>query len=225
MTTLQEVFNALKIKQMAECTRRKIEEPEIGDGEFLLYYDLVIDEIHRELNIVDVTTEIAVTPVTVFTEYALPVTYGAFRSAKLIFSETETELELVDFNEIPFAGTPAQGTPTKIAIYQKTDGLSYATLSPVSGFTGTLHIRHKYITPINAGGGASPTMTTALSIPNQYKALLLHGLMGQLFPDMEQKFYAFLEKAKGDRSTPVKATTNYELGFDEENYNDTKLGL
>ena len=225
MTTMQEVFNAVKIKNMRECERRKIPEGHIGNGEFYLFYDLVVDEIHRALNIVDITTEIAVTPVTVFTEYALPSTYGAFRSARLIFSDTQTDLVLVDINEIPYAGTPAQGTPTRLAIYTKIDGLSYATLSPVSGFTGTLHVRHKYITPIRAGNEAGADLSPSITIPKQYTHLLLHGIMAQLFPDMEQKYYTLLGDASKDRSTPVKATTNYQLGFDEEGDNETYLGL
>ena len=225
MTTIQKVYDAVKLRYMRESAVRKVPQTEIGDGEFKLMYDVVQHEIFRKLNITDAETEIAITPVSVFTEYALPATFGGLRSFDLSFNDTQTQLELKDRTELTTSGNLVQGTPTKIAIYAKADGLHYAYLSPVSGFTGTLTIRYKLLSDINDGGGANEDLSVATILPVQYKHLLLHGIMAELFSDMKQIYYGYLQDAVGDRAVPVKAVTNYQLGFDEDGFNETNLGI
>ena len=225
MTTLQDVYDAVEIKYARECSNRKIPQTEIGHGEFVLMYEIVQHEIFRKLNITDTETEIAITPVSVFTEYALPSNYGSLRSFDLSISGSNVGLELRDRTELNTSGNLIQGSPTKIAIYAKPDGLHYAYLSPISGFTATLTIRYKVLTDIAKGLGAEADLTTVTTLPMQYKHLLLHGIMGELLTDMKAQYYIYLQDAVGDRAVPVKATMNYQLGFDEEGHNDTNLGI
>lgn len=225
MTTIQEVYNAVTFRYMRETAARKMPQTEIQNGEFKLMYDIVVQEIFRKLNISDITTEIAITPVTVLTEYALPSSYGGLRSYECTFNDTKVNLELVDINELPTAGDLTQGTPTKIAIYVKSDGLSYVYLSPLSGFTGTLKVRYKYVKEIEDGAGSGLGLTAATEMPRIYEHLLIHGIMGELISDMKEQYYVYLKDAIGDRTTPVKATMNYNLGFDEEGDNETNLGI
>lgn len=225
MTTIQAVYDAVRLRYMRETTARQIPQTEIGDGEFKLMYDIVQHELFRKLNISDAQADIAITPVSEFTEYALPSTYGGLRSYQLSFNNSSTSLELKDRTELPLSGNLAQGTPNRIAIYAKGDGLHYVYLYPLSGFTGTLTVRYKLLSDINDGGGANEALTVSTVLPVQYKHLLLHGIMGELIPEMKAQYYEYLQDAIGDRAVPVKATTNYNLGFDEEGDNETNLGL
>ncbi len=225
MTTILQVYNAVALRYMRECANRKIPQTEIQNGEFKLMYDIVQHEIFRKLNIADADVDIAITPVSVFTEYALPANYGSLRSYECVFSDTKVILELKDRSEMFTKGSLAQGTPNAICIYAKSDGLHYVYLNPLSGFTGTLTIRYKLLSDINDGGGAGESLSAATVLPVQFKHLLLHGIMGELLPDMKQQYYVYLQDAVGDRAVPVKATMNYQLGFDDEDDNDTNLGL
>jgi hypothetical protein len=225
MTTIQEVYNAVKLRYMRECNTRKVPQTEISNGEFKLMYDIIQHEIFRKLNITDADIDIAITPVSVFTEYALPSNFGSLRSYECVFSNTKVDLELKDRTEMPTGGSLAQGTPNRISIYPKSDGLHYVYLYPVSGFTGTLTVRYKLLTDINDGGGANEDLSKSTVLPIQYKHLLLHGIMGELFSDMKPAYYAYIDDANGDRAVPVKPTTNYQLGFDEDGQNETNIGL
>ena len=177
---------------------------------------MTVSEMLSELSISELTTDIAITPVTEYTEYALPATYGGLRSIEMIFTGEEAglaRLELTPIEEMPTVGTSLiSGTPNRIAIFPKNDSLHYAYLYPLSGFTGTLRIRYKVAHNISAGEGASASLSGTVLIPPQYISLLITGILSQLLPELEQKYRFLLSEAIYLNATPSKGNINYSLG-------------
>ena len=133
MTTLQHLRDIVYFKYMVESRRRK--EPEIawGDGEFKVMYDIVKDEIFKELNIAELTTDISLSIVTVYTDYALPSTFGGLISREIVFTGNSAyDIELKNMAEMPTKGSLVSGTPNRMAIFVKNDGLHYVYLYPLA---------------------------------------------------------------------------------------------
>ena len=215
MTTLQQLKDIIYFKYMKECNNRKIPEMEIGDGEFKIYYDIVKDELFKELNIAVAKQEITITAVTSYTEYALDSVYGGLVSHELVLTGSDNignGLEIKNYEEMPISGNLTSGTPNRIAIYAKSDGLHYVYLYPLSGYAGTLTIIYKLLSEIEAGAGASADLTKSIAIPLQYQYLLIQGIMAQLFGDLYQVYYANLENAKYYRAVPTKGQIYYSFG-------------
>ena len=171
-----------------------------------------MSEILSELNIGELTDNIAISPVTTYTVYPLPSTYGGLKSYEGILSDTSIDLELVDITELPTVGELKQGTPNRLAIFPTTAGLYNLYLYPLSGFTGVISIRYKLIHAIGAGEGAGADLSGNTSLPTQYRNLLIAGIVAQLIPDLENKYRFLLDQAIGYNATPTKGSTEYNLG-------------
>lgn len=214
--TIEELRGLVDFRYMRESERLKKPTFKLDNGEFLLYYNIIASEILNELSISELTTDITISPVTVYTEYALPATYGGLRNAEIIFSGEEAglaRLELTPIEEMPTAGTSLiSGTPNRMAIFPKNDGLYYVYLYPLSGFAGTLRIRYKVVHRIDAGSGASASLVGNVLIPLQYINLLMTGILAQLLPELEQKYRFLLSEAAYLNATPSKGSIDYNLG-------------
>jgi hypothetical protein len=199
---------------MKECKKRNIPEDEIGNGEFLIYYETVMEELSSWLNILQTYQDISITPVTVFTEYVLNSDYGFLKSYKVNFGSDASalDLELVDLSQVPTIGNLTSGTPNRISIYPKDDGLHYVYLYPLSGFTGTLRIFYKQLSYISAGGGAGASLAGTSVLADRYFGLLVEGLLAQMFDDKMSIFMIKLQNASYLNATPTKGNIDYSLG-------------
>jgi len=213
--TLADMKGIIDWRYMREAKRRKEEYTELGRGEFKVMYDMVVAEVYKRLSIEDLSTDISITPTTVFTEYALPASYGGYRSHEFLITsggQSARGLEITDINEMPTIGNLISGTPNKLAIYAKSDGLYYAYLYPLSGFTGTLKIKYKRVQEINAGAGAGVDLTDDVEVPRIYQSLVMDGIMAQIYPDMLNYYEAKLDQAIYDRPNPTKGQIAYNFG-------------
>ena len=227
MTTLNDVKTIFDAQYNRQCRMRNITPEVIGAGEFKLWYEIISDRLFRDLNITDLSTTISLTPVTVFTEYALPSTFGGLRGYELSFSNSSSvinNLDIVEIGNIPRLGSLAQGIPNKMSIYTKSDGLFYVTLYPLVANSGSLRIMYKRLTEIGnavstggVGTGTATSLTGTVELPIVYQHLLLYGILAQVFPDLEGKFEAMVARAIYDRPNPNKGGLSYNLGgLDDE---------
>jgi hypothetical protein len=208
---------------MREAKRLGIPEDDIGNGEFQVYYEMIREEMMRKLNLSEATTDISVTPVTVYTEYALPAGFGALRGHEIVFGTGTNSypLKLRSINELPTVGNLTSGTPHSFAIFNKNDGLYYLYLYPLSGFTGTLRIRYKVADAISAGSGAGTDLTKTVPIGQMYIHLLIHGVIGQLIPDLDGVYQTKLQDAIYDRPAPTNGEVDYNFGgLDGEDFDN-----
>lgn len=215
MTTLAELKGLFDSQYNRQCRQRQIPPELIGAGEFKLWYDIVTDRIYNDLNIEDASTTIALTPVTVFTEYALPTAYAGLRGYEIAFSNSArslNNLDIVPIGQIPRGGSLATGIPNKMAIYAKSDGKYYVSLYPLVANSGTLYITYKRNAEIANSSGTGTSLTGAIELPRTYHHLLLKGLLAQVFPDLETAFILALNKAIYDRPIPSKSNFTYNLG-------------
>jgi hypothetical protein len=174
----------------------------VEHGEFKLYHDTIMNEILSELNINELSENIAITPVTTYTVYGY----------ECVFNDSLISLELVDISEVPTVGDLTQGTPTKLAIFPTTAGLYNAYLYPLSGFTGVLSIRYKLLHAISAGEGVEASLTGNLNLPAQYVNLLITGILSMLMPEFEPKYRYMLDNAPLLNAVPTQGSTDYNLG-------------
>jgi len=221
MTTIADLKQMFDAQYNRQCRMRGMQPEIIGDGEFYLFYNIVIDQLYRDLNIEEITTTISLTPVTVFTEYVLPASYGMLRGYELTFSNDATSmnnLDIVPIGQIPRLGNLVQGVPTKMAIYAKSDGKYYVSLYPLAGNSGTLRITYKRIAEIaDIDNGTSTTITGDIELPRVYHHLLLKGVLAQVFPDLQAEFQFAVRQAIYDRPDPSKGGFTYNLGgLDDE---------
>lgn len=215
MTTLAELKGLFDSQYNRQCRQRGLQPEVIGAGEFKLWYDLVADRIYRDLNIEELSTTINLTPVTVFTEYVLPATFGGLRGYQLAFSNSSTainKLDIVPIGQIPRLGSLATGIPNRMSIYAKSDGKYYVTLYPLVANTGNLFITFKRATEITNSSGTGSSLADAVELPRTYHSLLLQGLLAQIFPDMIGQFELSLQRAIYDRPIPSKDEITYNLG-------------
>lgn len=215
MTTLAELKGLFDAQYNRQCRQRGLQPELIGAGEFKLWYDIITDRIYRDLNIEELTTTISLTPVTVFTEYALPATFGGLRGYELAFSNSSTSmnnLDIVPIGKIPRLGTLATGIPNRMAIYAKSDGLYYVTLYPLVANSGSLRITFKRATEIANSSGTGASLVSSVEVPRPYHNLLLQGLLAQIFPDMIGQFELSMQRAIYDRPIPSKDEITYNLG-------------
>lgn len=218
--TLKDLKGLIDWRYMREAKRRKEEYVELGRGEFKVMYETVVDELYRKLSIEDLSVTISITPVTVFTEYALPSSYGGYRSHEFLITsggQSARGLEIVSMDTIPTLGNLISGTPNKMAIYQKSDGQYYVYLYPLSSFSGSLKIRFKRIQEISEGASAIGGIPIDLSdidftVPRTYQALVMDGIMAQIYPDMLPWYEQRLEQAIYERPTPNKGEVAYNFG-------------
>ena len=100
--------------------------------------------------------------------------------------------------------------------------MHYVYLYPLVNTAGELDVRYKVTTEITAGQGRGYDLSSVnIEMPFQYQPLLIDGIMGQLFPDMQEIYYQKLERAKYYRATPVKGATAYNLGgFDGDSFDN-----
>lgn len=218
--TLKSFRDIVIVKYMAECRRRGVPELEIGNGEFKVYYDLVMNEITTALRIQYTTQDITLTAVTVYTEYALNSSFGGLVNYELVVpSGGQPQFpEFKDISEMPTAGDLTAGSPNSIAIFPKGDGLHYVYLYPLVSVAGTLRIRYKLNFAVSNGATSDYDLTAEdLILPNEYFDLMLTGMMYQLFPDTYPVFKAKLLEAPHYSPTPTKGFISYSLGgYDDD---------
>ena len=216
MTNEQNLRDIVYFLYQRQCRVRNIPEIEIGNGEFKIYFDMAWERIARELNVTRLFTTLTLIPVTVYTEYALPATYGGYISHELTLTGANSvgsKLSLQHFEEMPTSGDLVSGTPNRFAIYTKNDGLSYVYLYPLTGFNGELKVWFKYQPEISDGAGAGATLATInFEVPRDLQRLLINGILAELFPDMQPKWEMDLENAKYSRTIPTKGEISYNLG-------------
>ena len=215
MTTLQNVKDIIMFRYARETKMRQLPEMGLGDGEFTVYYEMVSEEIYKALNINDLSTDISLTPVTVFTEYALPASYGGLKSHQLVMSGSSSNrigLEIISMEQMPTVGNLVSGQPNRMAIYAKSDGLYYVYLYPLVSVAGTLTIRYKRSMEITDGAGSGADLTKSVEVPRVYQSLLLDGILAQLIPDLEAKYMMKLAQAVQDRPIPNKGEIEYNFG-------------
>ena len=216
MTSEQGLRDIVYFLYLRQCRLRKISEITIGNGEFKVYFDLVWERIARELSVTRLSTTLSLTPVTVYTEYALPASYGGYISHELTLTGANavgSKLDLQHFEEMPTAGNLVSGTPDRFAIYTKDDGLSYAYLYPLTGFAGEFKLWFKYQPAINNPLGAGATLGTVnFEVPRDLQRLLINGILAELFIDLMPKWEFDLEQAKYHRTIPTKGEVSYNFG-------------
>ncbi len=216
--TQKELKGLVDFRYMRESERLDKSTLKFDNGEFQLYYETIMAEIFSELSISELTQDISLTPVTVYTEYDLSAYYGGLRNVEIIFSGEEAglaRLELTPIEEMPTAGTSLiSGTPNRIAIFPTNDGLFHAYLYPLTGFAGTLRIRFKLLSDITAGAGADGTteLSTDVPLPIQYKGLLIMGILSMLLPEFQAEYRFMLDNALYHNATPSKGSIEYGLG-------------
>jgi hypothetical protein len=214
--TLAELKGLVDFRYMRESAKLDKDTLKFDSGEFVLYYNTIMQEIFSELNISETTQDIAITPVTVYTTYALSSTYGQLRNFELVYTGEEagiSRLTLTPMEEMPTVGDNlVSGTPNRLAIFSSNDGLSYVYLYPLSGFTGTLRLRYKINSDISAGVGAGGDLTASVPLPVQYKNLLISGILSMLLPEFVQEYRFKLSNAPYLDSTPSKGSIDYSLG-------------
>ena len=214
--TLQELKGLIDYRYTRESAKLGQEQKRVEAGEFTLFYEIVLQEILEELSLNESTQEIAISAVTVFTEYALNGGYSALRNYQLIFTgedATSPMLELTPMDEMPTAGVLVAGTPNRISIYPKDDGLYYVYLHPLSAYAGTLTIRYKTITAITAGGGNDASLTGSVPLNTKYNNLIQLGILSMLMPEFQAEYMARLDHFKGGHdATPTKGNIDYSLG-------------
>ena len=220
--TYQQIRDITYWRYMRECKRLKIEQQGLEDGEFKVYADTVMDEMYRKLNIGDPYVDISITPVSVYTEYALPAGYGGLKGHEITFNSTHIDnLALKPIANQPTSGDLTAGTPNSMSIFLKSDGLYYVYLYPLSAFTGTLRIYYKQINLINAGAGTGADLTEDLPLPSAYYGLLIEGILAQLLPDRISYYYQLLNQAIEDRPIPTVGNIAYNFGgLEDEDYDN-----
>jgi hypothetical protein len=210
--TLLELKGLVDFRYARESERLQQPTYIVEHGEFKLYHDTIMNEILSELNINELSENIAITPVTTYTVYPLPSVYGGLKGYECVFNDSLISLELVDISEVPTVGDLTQGTPTKLAIFPTTAGLYNAYLYPLSGFTGVLSIRYKLLHAISAGEGVEASLTGNLNLPAQYVNLLITGILSMLMPEFEPKYRYMLDNAPLLNAVPTQGSTDYNLG-------------
>ncbi len=214
--TLLELKGLVDFRYARESAKLKQPTLEVEQGEFLLYYQTIMAEILSELSVSELTQDISITPVTVYTEYDLNANYGGLRNFEIIFTGEEAglaRLELTPIEEMPTAGTSLiSGTPNRIAIFPSNDGLFHVYLYPLSGFTGTLRIRYKLLQDIEAGAGVEADLSGDVPLPIQYKSLLITGILSMLMSEFIAEYRFKLENAPYLNATPSKGNIDYTLG-------------
>lgn len=220
--TVKQLRDIVITKYMAESRRRREPELEIGNGEFKVYYDLTMNDILNEIRMFRITQDISLTPVTVYTEYALANSFSGLINYEMVIpSGGNTQYpEYKDISEMPTAGDLTAGSPNSIAIFPKGDGLHYVYLYPLVSVAGTLRVRYYTNHLINNGETSDADLTDTIPVPNEYMNLLITGLMAQLFPDMYPLFIAKIQDAKFLSPTPTKGNINYSLGGFEDDTPD-----
>ena len=220
MTSEQGLRDIVYFLYLRQCRVRNIPEIKIGNGEFQVYHQMAWERIARELNVSRLSTTLTLTPVTVYTEYVLPASYGGYISHELTLTGSNTvgsKLDLMHFEEMPTAGNLVSGTPNRFAIYIKDDGLSYVYLYPLTGFAGEFKLWYKNQPEIANGAGAGATLGTGIGantfdVPRDLQRLLINGILAELFPDLMQKWEIDLDNARYLRTTPTKGEISYNLG-------------
>ena len=224
MTTLTDLKGIVDFRYIRQAAARKIPETLIGNGEFKVYFDAVKEEIIRELNVSRLSTKIDLTPVTVYTEYALPTTYGGYINHEITFSGVSTKstgLQLKSYEELPTAGDLTAGTPHNLAIFTKETGLSYVYLYPLVAYTGSLTVHYRYASPISAGGGSNQSMAGTIDLPTNLHQLLIEGILAQIFPDLAPIYYTKLDNMRAYRLIPAKGSISYSFGgLDDDDFDN-----
>lgn len=219
MTTLDQLRNAFEIQYRQQCKLRGIKEDTVQDNTFRLFYELVYNELSIELAIIDSYADVNITPVSVYTEYALPASYGGLRGIELFASDgavINSDLETKSIHELPTLGTLCQGTPESFAIFKSTSNQTWLLyLYPLANFTGSARIRFKYV-PLISATASLDIGTINIVIPDIYVMIMLDGIMAQFFPDMRGIFESKINRARLYRANPVKSNFEYELGGYQE---------
>ena len=216
--TIKELKGLVDFRYMRESAKLGKTVLKLDSGEFLMYFDLIWSEMLNEIGVLESTTDIVITSVDVYTDYALPTSYGGLRQYEIIFTDEISglaRLKLVEISEVPTLGDNlTSGTPNKIAIFPKNDGLYYVYLYPLSGFAGTLRIRYKLISDVLAGVGAGDgtDMDKTIAIPQQYKGTLIMGCLSMLLPEFDGRYREMLANAIYLNAQPTKGHTEYNLG-------------
>lgn len=220
MTTVEQLKGLFDAQYNRECRRRGVTPEFITNGEFSMWYYIVANRIYEETNLANTTTYINLTPVTVFTEYEIGAGFGGLAGYELAFSDSavsNNKLEIVDESAIPHLGNLEVGIPRKMAIYAKADGSYYVTLYPLVSNTGQLKITYKRVIEIPNGSGTNTDLDFDVDLPRVWHPLLLRGLMAQAFPDLEDKFEAWLRTSIHKRPNPKNDSMHYNFGgLDDE---------
>lgn len=216
LMTKSELKGIVEFRYMRESARLKQPTFKVTAGEFILYYEATMAEIFSALSIGEATQDIAITPVTVYTEYDLDAAYGGLRNFEIVFTGEEAglaRLELTPIEEMPTVGDNlTSGTPNRIAIFPSDDSLYHVYLYPLSGFTGTLRIRYKLLSGLSPSLGSASSLNGEVYIPSQYQNLLIMGILSQLLPEFESKYRFLLDEALLYNATPSKGNIEYNLG-------------
>lgn len=217
MTNLSNVKALTDAMYNRECRNRGIPPTKIGNGEFILWYELVVERIVRELNIQELSTSIVLTPVTVYTDYVLPTSFGGLLGYEFLISgssnSTKSGLEIVPMALMPTLGNLISGTPNRMAIFPKADARFYVYLYPLTSVSGTLKINYKRsmeITDQTLGAGGS--LAGAVEIARPYQHLIIRGIMAEIFPDKMPEYMMLLSQARYDRAVPNNGEIFYNLG-------------
>lgn len=236
MTTKQHVRDHVYWQYLRECKMRNLKPIHLTDGEFAVYYEYVLHDMFKRLNLYDqASQDISLTPVTVFTEYALDDNYGGFKGAEILYN-TDTyssrPLEIVPMDRMPTQGSLISGQPNRMAIYLKNDGLYYIYLYPLASVAGTLRIRFKFAPTIESGAGSGADLTKACIVPVTFQGLMLDGIMNKLLPNTEwlNTYERGINQALEDRPVPNKGSLDYNLGGLEDDeidlgYSKNWLGI
>jgi hypothetical protein len=218
MTTLDQLRNAFEVQYRQQCKIRGIKEDTIQDNTFKLFYELVYNELSVELAIVDSYADIAITPVSVYTVYNLPATFGGLRGLELYSEDGQVicEPELKQIYELPTIGELSTGAPESYAIFKSTSNQNWSLyLYPLPNFTGRARVRFKFVPAISPTASLD-IATVGLVIPDIYVMIMLDGIMAQMFPDMRPVFEARLNRARLYRANPVAGHFEYQLGGYQE---------
>lgn len=211
-----------------ECKKRQVGQINFGDQEFLLMYSVAMLEISDTLKMLRDFVTIAVTPVTVYTEYTLANDYGGFIKAEWFdasgnFVGTIPELPYEEIN----TGDNRSQQPTGIIIFA--DSSSYkAVLSPLPSVAGSVKLHYMKVTDlyapskgitqitptsqVNVSIGVDHTNVTIAGIPDRFLQGAIYHMLMQIFDDMYPKFQNWIYRMKANRTGTKKQSTTYRTG-------------
>lgn len=215
--TLDEVKDKFLLEYRLEVNKRGVKEFIFNNREIASWIAETQQEIVDRLNLITTHIDLALTSVTAFTTYDLPVNFGKLLKAEI----NGNRLNIIGFDDIQTTGTIPQGTPDSIAVYRDNDDKFKAVLQPLASTTATCKVWYVVNTLFYSPSGVSAqnwgtfdgtSFSGNLKMPERYIPLLLIGVLGRIFPDKQQEYEAKLRMAKNNKSTTTKRGIKYNLG-------------
>lgn len=212
--TLSEVRDAFKLEYRLECSKRNITQIDFTEKEIAYFLAKVQQDLAQRLRVSVDYTDIAITPVSAFTPYSLPATFGLIKGKPEI---SGVEIDVVDISDIKTTDL-ITGTPSKCAIYY--DGGYKIALNVLPVESATMRVWFYNDTGLYSPSGSSSqswgsfngsTFTSDPVIPERYIPLLILGMTAQMFPDVKGEYEMRINEYRRLQASSVRGI-NYHFG-------------